>query len=227
MIPVLIYPVLNRFDLLRKSLNTIDYPIGEILIINNSGDDSMSAGLIEEYPNLNIRVLNLPSNMGITGGWNLGIKLYPHAKYWMFSAADTTPSPGLWQDYAEKSGSDKFVLSANAGWNIFTVGEEIVKKVGIFDEYIYPAYYEDNDYWDRMVLNGFVVDINILHSQFFADENGVSQTIKSNADYFKKNDYTYVQNHNYYHSKKNSGDYTCKGWDLTRRRDHEWIPQKH
>ena len=226
MIPVLIYPVLNRFDLLRKSLNTIDYPIGEILIINNSGDDSMSAGLIEEYPNLNIRVLNLPSNMGITGGWNLGINLYPHVKYWMFSAADTTPSPGLWQDYAEKSGSDKFVLSANAGWNIFTVGEEIVKKVGIFDEYIYPAYYEDNDYWDRMVLNGFVVDVNILHSQFFADENGVSQTIKSNDDYFKKNNYTYWQNHLYYHAKKDSGDYTCKGWDLTRRRDHEWIPQK-
>jgi GT2 family glycosyltransferase len=226
MIPVLIYPVLNRFDLLRKSLNTIDYPIGEILIINNSGDDLMSTGLVEEYPKLNIRVLNLPSNMGITGGWNLGIKLYPHAKYWMFSSADTTPSEGLWKDYAEKSGSDKFVLSANAGWNIFTVGEEIVKKIGIFDEYIYPAYYEDNDYWDRMVLGGFVVDVNILHSQIYADENGVSQTIKSNEDYFKKNNYTYWQNHLYYNAKKDSGDYTCKGWDLIRRRDHEWIPQK-
>ena len=226
MIPVLIVPALNRFDLLRKSFNTIDYPIETILVINNSGDDTMSEGLIEEYPHLNIRVLNLPSNMGITGSWNLGIKLYPWAKYWMFSATDTTPSPGLWQEYAEKSGTDKFVLSRNAGWNMFTLGEDIVKKVGLFDEYIYPAYYEDNDYLDRMRLAGFVDEENLLFAEGYADENGVSQTIKSNEDYFKKNNYTYWQNHIYYHAKKDSGDYTCKGWDLSRRRDHEWIPQK-
>jgi GT2 family glycosyltransferase len=212
-IPVLIIPALNRFDLLRKSFDTINYPIENILVINNSGDDSMSNGLIEEYPNLNIRILNLPSNMGISGSWNLGIKLYPWVKYWMFASTDTTPSEGLWQEYAEKSGSDKFVFSKNAGWNMFTVGEEIVKKIGLFDEYIYPAYYEDNDYLDRMKLAGFIDGKNLLIAEKYADENGISQTIKSNPEY--------------YHNKKNSGDYTCKGWNLERRRDHEWLPQKH
>ena len=226
MIPVLIIPILNRYDLLRKSLNTIDYPIGEILIINNSGDDSMSAGLIEDYPNLNIRILNLPSNLGISASWNLGIKLYPHEKYWMFASADTTPSPGLWEDYAKQSGPDKFVNSENAGFNIFTIGENIVKKIGIFDEYIYPAYYEDTDYWDRMILAGFIQGVNLVNCSIYADENGISQTIKSNEDYFRKNDYTYVKNHEYYISKKDSNNYACKGWDLERRRDHEWIPQK-
>lgn len=222
MIPVLIYPVLNRYDLLRKSLSTIDYPIGEILIINNSGDNSMSDGLIEEYPHLNIRILNLPSNMGITGSWNLGIKLYPWAKYWTFASADTTPSPGTWEEFDQKSGPDNHVLTKNAGWNIFTVGENIVKTIGLFDEYIYPAYYEDNDFHDRLVAAGFFT----TYLEHEADENGVSQTIKSDENYFKRNNYTYWQNHLYYHAKKDSGDYTCKGWDLTRRRDHEWIPQK-
>jgi hypothetical protein len=37
MIPVMIIPILNRFDLLQETLNSIDFPIGEILVINNSG----------------------------------------------------------------------------------------------------------------------------------------------------------------------------------------------
>lgn len=225
-IPVLIYPVLNRFDLLQKSLSTIDVPIDEILIINNSGNDNESAGIKEAFPHLNIRILNLPSNMGITGGWNLGIKLYPWAKYWMFASADTTPSAGLWQWYADNSNSDKVILSQNAGWNIFSIGEDIVGKIGIFDEYIYPAYYEDNDFMDRIKLGGFVDGQNILSCPIYADENGVSQAIKSNEVYFQRNNYTYWKNHIYYHAKKDSGDYTCKGWDLERRRDHEWIPQQ-
>jgi GT2 family glycosyltransferase len=223
MIPVLIIPALNRYDLLRKSLDTINYPIGEILIINNSGEDSMSNGIVSEYPHLNIRILNLPSNMGITGSWNLGIKLYPWAKYWMFASTDTTLLPETWEQFDLKSGPDENVMTKNAGWNVFTIGENIVRKIGLFDEYIYPAYYEDNDYHDRLTMAGF----KTTHLDLEADENGVSQTIKSNPVFFIKNDYTYVQNHHYYWSKKNSGDYTCKGWDLERRRDHEWLPQKH
>ena len=53
MIPVLIIPVLNRYDLLDDNLNTIDYPIGEILIINN-GKETYEP----KRKDLNVRVLN-------------------------------------------------------------------------------------------------------------------------------------------------------------------------
>lgn len=36
-IPVIVIPVLNRFDLLQKTLDSIDVPVDEVLIINNSG----------------------------------------------------------------------------------------------------------------------------------------------------------------------------------------------
>ena len=76
MIPVLIIPILNRYDLLDESLSSIDYPIGDILIINNGKEN-----YIPKEKDLNIRVLNLPSNLGVSGSWNLGIKLFPCLLY--------------------------------------------------------------------------------------------------------------------------------------------------
>jgi len=36
-IPNLIVPVLNRYDLLRRMLQSIDFPIRDLLIIDNGG----------------------------------------------------------------------------------------------------------------------------------------------------------------------------------------------
>lgn len=218
-IPVLIYPVLNRFDLLKKSILSIDHEIDEILILNNSSIDKNTFGLAEDFPNLNIRVLNLPSNQGIGGSWNLGIKFYPHVKYWLISSADTSFMPGTLAKFEELSGPNNFVKSS-AAWSCFSIGEDIVSRVGLFDEYIYPAYFEDNDYEDRMNIAG---GINILNAELPVDDSGGSQTIKSNENYMNRNHETFVANQNYYQEKKNSGDYTPKGWDLTRRRQNEWI----
>jgi GT2 family glycosyltransferase len=219
-IPVMIYPVLNRFDLLEKSLKSIDYPIDEILIINNSGNENETAHLQNKFLNLNLKILNLPSNIGISGSWNLGIKLYPHAKYWLFGSADTFPTPGTLKEFAIHSQSDRAVFAKDVQYNLFSIGENIVAEVGLFDEYIYPAYYEDEDYTDRFYIKGF--KIHILPNGNI-EKTEISQSIKSNENFLKRNDYTYVQNHHYYWGKRSSGDYACKGWDLTRRRDHEWL----
>lgn len=219
-IPVMIIPVLNRFDLLDKALKTIDYPINEILIINNSGNDDETKDIKQNNPNLNIRILNFPSNMGISGSWNLGIKLYPYAQYWVISSADTSFIPGSLEKMAQNSDSNKFVKS-NAGYSFFSVGEDIIKNIGIFDEYIYPAYFEDNDFDDRMIRAGFAD--NILYPEIPVDDSGGSQTIKSNPDFMNRNYETFTLNQAYYNNKKENNDYTVKGWDLTRRRLNEWV----
>lgn len=218
-IPVIIIPVLNRFDLLEKSLSSIDYAVEEILIINNSGVDSNTDGLREKFPNLNLRILNLPSNMGISGSWNLGIKLYPFSKYWLISSADTSFLPGSLQKFDEISGPDFFVKSA-ADYSCFSLGENIVSKVGIFDEYIYPAYFEDNDYDDRMHLAG--LKDNILSAGIPVDDSGGSQTIKSDRKYSERNHQTFVLNQDYYQKKVDSKNYAVVGWELNRRRLNEW-----
>jgi GT2 family glycosyltransferase len=216
MIPAMIIPVLNRYDLLTESINAIDYEVKELLIINNGKDEYRYYG----NKNINkIRILNLPSNLGVGGSWNLGIKLYPHEPFWTFSSADTIiPSGGLEKLY-NSSGPEYFV--EGCGYNFFTVGEDFVRKVGMFDEYIYPAYFEDNDYNDRIELAGVAHQKKYLGIHL--DPSKGSQTIHSDNKLMNRNHYTFEQNKDYYYRKRTSGDYTCLGWNLDRRRQNEWM----
>ena len=220
-IPVLIIPILNRFDLLRQSLAAIDYPVDEILVLNNSGNDAETAGMQEDNPNLNLRILNLPSNLGFGGSWNLGIKLYPHAPYWTIGSADMVFLPGALEIMANASGPDNMIITKPGDWGFFSLGENIVKEVGLFDEYYYPAYYEDWDYFGRMCakgLGGTQIELEIP-----INNNGPSQTVNSDSNLARKNDLTAETNKQYYESKTSSGDWTCKHWDLTKRRQNEWL----
>ena len=51
-IPLLCVPVLNRYDLLDKMLDSINYPIDKILIINNGKEE-----YVNKNKNLNVIVL--------------------------------------------------------------------------------------------------------------------------------------------------------------------------
>jgi len=216
MIPLLAIPVLNRYDLLDQNLETIDYPIGEILIINN-GKEKYEP----KRKDLNVRVLNLPSNLGMSGSWNLAIKLYPHNEYWMFSSADTHWIPGAMEQLHNASGKTKLVMTSEA-WSCFSIGEDIVRNVGLFDEYFYPIYFEDNDYYERVMRSnmkdGYVqgtIQVNI--------PSGPSQTINSDEKLKNRNHTTFEINKTYF-NKKHSEDFKVNGvWNIDRRRENEWL----
>lgn len=216
MIPVLSIPVLNRYDLLDQNLNTIDYPVKEILIINNGKE-------LYESPrkDLNVRVLNLPSNLGMSGSWNLTIKLYPHEPLWIFSSADTHWIPGSLEQLYNESGKDKLVMTTE-GWSCFSLGENIVREVGLFDEYFYPIYFEDNDYYERVMRSslkdGYVngsIKVNVPH--------GASQTIQSDNNLMTRNHETFQLNEKYF-NKKVSENFQIDGkWNIDIRRNQEWL----
>lgn len=213
-IPVLIIPVLNRYDLLRDSINSIKFPVGEILVIDNGGSNNE----VLETEFSNVRVLSLPSNLGMSASWNLGIKLYPHEKFWVFSSADNIYMEDSLERMYKESGEDKVVLS-NSGFGFFSVGENIIRNVGLFDEYFYPIYFEDNDFADRIELSGF----KITSSDIPVNDNDGSQTIKSDNKLLTRNHETFVENEKYYKSKVDSKNYECRGWDIDLRRKHEWM----
>lgn len=216
MIPVLAIPVLNRYDLLDKNLETIDYQIDEILIINNGKENYES-----KRKDLNVRVLNLPSNLGMSGSWNLTIKLYPHNSYWMFASADNEWLPGSLEKFHLASGPNNTILT-NEGWGCFSVGENVIREVGLFDEFFYPIYYEDTDYYERVMRSnlkdGYAhgsIEVNVPH--------GASQTIKSDVSLSNKNNKTFSINEKYF-NKKQSEDFKINGvWDIDRRRENEWL----
>ena len=216
MIPVLIIPILNRYDLLDQNLELIDHEIGEILIINNGKENYEP-----KRKDLNVRVLNLPSNLGMSGSWNLGIKLYPHEQYWLFSSADTHWVPGALAELEKVSGKENLVMTTE-GWSCFSLGEEVVRNVGLFDEFFYPIYFEDNDYYERVMRseskNGYIqsdIKVNTPH--------GASQTIHSDTKLLNRNHETFVVNQNYFEKKKSIDVWTPLGWNIDRRRQQEWL----
>jgi GT2 family glycosyltransferase len=214
MLPNLIVPVLNRYDLLQDMLNSIDEPVGDLLIIDNGGSaDSLS------FPGLAERVhfIQLPSNLGVAASWNLGIKLLPHHDRWFFASNDMQFMPGGMKTLAEAR-RDELTLTQDAPyWQCFAVGDTVVEEVGLWDEGFYPAYFEDNDYHRRVETAGYEVrklPIKSTHQN--------SSTIRSNPDLLRKNDVTFAYNRHYYKGKIDSGDYSEGGWKLHRRREASW-----
>ena len=219
MIPVLSIPVLNRYDLLDDSLDLIDYPINEILIINN-GKEVYEP----RRKDLNIRVLNLPSNLGMSGSWNLTIKLYPHEKYWLFSSADIFWLPGTLQKLDEMSHESRIVTTSES-FSAFTLGENVVRQIGLFDEYFYPYIYEDSDYAERLnIARKTNPELEFLHMVVeVGAPYGSAQTVLSDPVLAQKSSETYKKNKEYWELKKSQNHSIMGEWDIDRRRSQEWL----
>jgi GT2 family glycosyltransferase len=211
-IPVLIVPILNRYDLLNSMLESINYPIDNILIIDNGGQFKTEKE--------NVKVLNMPANLGMSAAWNLGIKCYPHSKYWLFASADTTWSDTALKQIDDLSGSDKLILT-NDAYGCFSVGENVIEKVGIFDEYFYPIYFEDNDFHERVAR--FCPENTIVSTDISTAPEMGSQTINSDKNLKNINHETFVKNQEYYKYKQQNNFEISKPWSLSKRRDQEWL----
>jgi len=68
-------PVLNRYDLLQRMFDSLDYPIKHLLVIDNNPD---SRGQTPK-PDCVERMtwLHMPSNLGVADSWNLGYQIVP------------------------------------------------------------------------------------------------------------------------------------------------------
>lgn len=212
-IPVLIIPTINRFDLLEQVLDSIDYPIENILIIDNSNSYKTNRK--------NVNVLNMPSNIGVAASWNLGIKVFPHVNYWVFGSTDTAWGTGGLHEMSKLSNEDSIVMS-NLAWHTFSIGSNIIKRIGLFDENYYPAYCEDSDYMERLRLNNMID--KIIWSTVSVKSLGTSMTINSSEKYYKRNKITGPANHSYFMNKiyGEQQHINCYQWDLQRRIDQDW-----
>jgi GT2 family glycosyltransferase len=208
----LIVPVLNRYDLLQRMLDSVDVAVDHLLIIDNGlGTDTLE--LSDKFEN--ITVLDMPANLGVAGSWNLGIKSFPYAHRWFIFSNDVVFQPGALKKLAQAR-RDEITLTADApNWQAFALGDEAVNDIGLFDESLFPAYFEDNDYMRRAEFVGVNIrklDIDLHHDN--------SSTIK--AGYQSKNDKTFSVNKRHYQSKIDAKDYSPGTWSLEIRRANGW-----
>ena len=176
-IPVIGAAVVNSSFWVSRLLMSVDYPVENFIIVNNNGRGVLE----EELNNLvkikhryieNIKVVHMPANIGCSGAWNLIIKCYMNAKYWLIVNDDVAFNPGLLEEMHEimKTNDEVGTIHPNAGdfdigaWDLFAIHERAVKKLGLFDENTYPAYCEDADYIMRMTNKGMKKVVGLQNS---------------------------------------------------------------
>jgi len=100
MIPVLGFLTYSRFDLADRLLKSIDYPIENLVIIDNSGKRVWQPTKPESVKNM--WFIQVPHGLGYGGGLNLIVKTTPFAPYWVLVNDDSVFAPGALQKIAEK-----------------------------------------------------------------------------------------------------------------------------
>lgn len=162
MIPALIIPVINRFDLLTRCLASIDHKVRELLIIDNSDEggavDALHKAMESNailYETVNSWVINPRRNLGVAASWNLGMRQFPSEKWWCIANADTEFAAGdLARLCAEMTNPGERWVGMAGDWRVFGLARPVIDKVGWFDENLHPIYCEDADYERRCTLAG-------------------------------------------------------------------------
>lgn len=206
-IPVIGVPIVNGFNWIQRLISSIDYPVNELVIFNNNGRGELTEDLdnlckIKHYYIKNIKVCHLPSNLGVSGTWNLIIKSYMNAPYWLIVNHDVAFKSGSLQMIAKQALDPEsgMVLGNGLDFGVFLLKDWVIKRCGLFDENLYPAYCEDCDYYIRVKLSG--IKISSAEAPYFHGQNTYettgSQTWKVEPDLWPKLDFSRSANENWY-----------------------------
>jgi hypothetical protein len=213
-IPVLGFATLSKFDMAQRLLDSIDYPVQKLVIVDNSGKKAW----IPE-PNDHVQELwtiRLPHGLGANGAWNLIIKTTPFAPYWVIPNDDAWFEPGALQTIAENVDPQKFnFVDINPKWSCVVPGEGAILTAGLWDEIFHPIYYDDDEYEWRMNMLG--VEFNHIPAKVHHDN---SSTLRSG--YNEKNNKTFSRNRSMFTNKVASNNVKEMGWQLKVRRDNAW-----
>jgi hypothetical protein len=154
-IPVLGIPCISRPDLLAELAETIDHPVAEVVIVDNSPD-----GLGEvPFPDCVARVtwLRPLDNLGFAGSVNAVLRGRPSLPWWAFANADATCGFGdlaRLEREMDPEPERARIARVHNDYRLFAVNRALVDAVGLWDENFHPVYCEDSDYGRRMDLAG-------------------------------------------------------------------------
>jgi GT2 family glycosyltransferase len=194
MIDVVIIPVLNRYDLLERSILSLGQ-IETLIVIDNGGGlpdgylDDIAVRMIGERRYL----WRMPSNLGVATSWNLGIKATPHATGWLLLNSDAAFADAAFDIFADDTQAADVVQAGTPPWCCTWISSRAIWLVGLFCERFYPAYMEDVD-WERRALT-LGVDFVMSAADVIHDN---SSTIGSDSELARRNAETHRINADYF-----------------------------
>lgn len=181
-------PTINRADLLNESLKKYfeDFIETEIVIVDNGNQDIITRE--------NKFFIYRPfENLGVSGSWNMIMDYAEKVKATHVLMLNDDVYLGK-DEYSINSMINVFekihFINSEMNWSSFILSVEGYKKIGKFDENIYPAYFEDNDYCYRMRLLGIErLNTDYLNPVIYRNSQTIQKDPNLNLNFSKNRDY--------------------------------------
>lgn len=181
-IPVIGTAIVNGEHWLQRLIDSVDYPTDHFVIFDNNGRGELIDFLdnLVKIPHPYIKkftVTHMPSNIGCSGAWNMIIKCFMNAPYWIITNHDVAYTPGFLEEMKTKAeeNPDAGIVHGHPGdyeigaWDVFLIKDWTIKQLGLFDENLYPAYGEDSDYIMRIKNSGLKRILKLDHTYYHGE----------------------------------------------------------
>jgi len=192
-------PTINRWDLLQETLKKYekDFPNTYIMIVDNGNQFEKGINAERIFKNQG-HILGSPKNLGVSASWNhmLNHAFEIHLPKPFENVLVLNDDIYLGKTEAEIIDfidNNQFSLATTTlTWCAFIISRETYLRVGPFDEEIFPAYFEDNDYAYRLKLEGIPHSCHeFLNPQTFINSGSIAKDPSLNAN-FEKNKKYYI-----------------------------------
>ena len=213
-LPLLGVPILNRFDLLKRLIESLDHPVDTLALVDNSGGVSELSQQLRElqnegHPLINRIVVATPfHNLGVAGSWNHILTSFPDAPIALLANNDVRFTANALRTALSEIYKHKAcflpLLPGQSSFSAFMISHQAWNTIGLFDENFYPAYCEDIDYLERLQFHPEVtrIDLHELQKTMAASNLEHSATINSNAEFALFNHFTFQLNRLWMLSKR-------------------------
>jgi len=213
-IPVLAFPTYARHDLAQRMIDSIDYPVEHLVIVDNSGKQEFKPVKPDIVKNL--WLIPVPFGVGPVAAMNFVTKATPHAKYWVFASEDTYCAAGSLEKIHNEVDTEALNFTgAVPDWAFVAIGEGVVLKAGLASELFYPLYFDDNDY--ERIIDAHNIPKKRIDAKIYHDN---SSTIA--AGFRDKNDKTFRVNQILHDKRAAEGNLNGGEWSLKIRRENSW-----
>lgn len=189
-------PTINRADLLQENLNDLEekfLDLDELHIVDNGmqGENGKQGFVFPPKLADKIFLESMPENIGVAGSWNRMLKRAFEEKGadYLLILNDDIVLGRTRADIEEiiESRHEAWFLTGEYFWSVILISKDCYRTVGLFDETFFPAYYEDNDYARRILLNKEIEGRWGQDSRLTPEVKRNSMTIKKEPALNRKN----------------------------------------
>jgi GT2 family glycosyltransferase len=212
-----------RKDLLIRLIRSVDYPVDLFVVLFQNGFADFDFQTVANPFIKKFSFISCDMNIGVSRGWNHLIRNYP-SPYWVISGDDNWFEAGALEKLAKYMDNEDSLKHAFlnlqikeksgaivcSGLSTYIMTQHGFDTVGAFDENIYPAYFEDNDYWQRIVASGERTAMIVGCCIFTGDDKHECSCTQNSAspEYARKMFQCYKRNEVYYWQKWNTNNGT-------------------